>query len=106
MTKAFRFVHDLLQSADGNRTLFASPQQPVQHLLAVEFFPATVLLHHHVRDFVDPLVGGKALATFQTLAAAADGICFLTLPRIHHFVIFKAAERALHVTWDEASIAL
>src|ERR1700730_9724198 len=93
----FRLIHDLFQPADGYGTLLARPQQAVKHFLPVEFFPATVLLDHHVGNLVDPLVGGKAFAAFQTLATAADGIGFLALARVHHFVIFKATERALHV---------
>ena len=52
----------------------------VLNLLAVEFLPPAVLLDHHVRDFVDPLVSGEAALTRQAFAPAADGIAFLTLP--------------------------
>ena len=89
-------VDDLLQLADRHRTLLAGPQQAVQHLLAIEFLAPSVFLHHHVRNFVDALVGGEALLALQALAPAPDGIGFLALARIHDFVIGKAAKWAFH----------
>ena len=82
--------------AHRNRPLLAGSQQPGQDLLPLEFLAAAVLLHHHVGNFVDALVGGEALFALQTLAAAADGLAFLAFARIDYFVVFKATERALH----------
>ena len=94
--EAFGLVDDLLQLADRHRPLLAGPQQPVQNFLTVEFFPPTVLFHHHVGNFIDALVRGKAFSALQAFPAAADGIGFLALARIHHFVIRKPAKRTLH----------
>jgi len=59
-------------------------------------FPACFFLHHHVRDFVDALVGGEALFALQAFAAAANGIRFFAFARIHDFVIFEPAKGAFH----------
>jgi hypothetical protein len=61
-----------------------------------EFLAPAVLLDYHVRNFVDALVSGKALSAFQTLTAAANGIGFLALARIHHLVILKSAKWTFH----------
>src|SRR5579862_3419271 len=92
----FGLVHDLLQFTDRHRALLAGAQQAIEHLLAIELFAAPVLLYHHVRDFVDPLVGGEALAALQALAAAPDGLGFLTLARVDYLVIGKTAKRTFH----------
>jgi hypothetical protein len=90
------FIDDLLESADGHGALLAGAHQAIEHFLAVKTLAATVFLYHHVRDFVDALVGGKALFALQAFAAAADGIRFLAFARIHDFVIFKPAKGAFH----------
>src|SRR5208283_2221118 len=94
--EGLRLIDDLLQLADRHRTLLACAHQAVEYLLAVKALAAAVFLHHHVRDFVDALVGGEALLALQAFAAAADGIGFLALARIHDFVILKPAEGAFH----------
>ena len=86
----------MFQLADRYGPLFAGPEQPVKHLLAVELFPPAIFFHHHVGDFVDALVRGEALTALQTLAAAADGVCLLGLAGIHDFVIDESAKRTLH----------
>src|SRR5205085_6990191 len=65
-------------------------------LLAVEFLAAAVFLHHHVRNFVDPFISGEPAFAFQAFAAAANGVAFLTLTRIHHLIVHMAAEWAFH----------
>ena len=57
---------------DADRPLFAGLQQAADQLLALEALARAVLLHHHVRDLVDPLVAGEALAAVEALAPAAD----------------------------------
>ena len=61
--------------------------RPPEHLLAVELLAPAVLLDHHVRNFVDSLVGGVAAGALQALAAAANGIAFLALPGIHYLIV-------------------
>ncbi len=100
--KSLGFVDDLLELADGHGALLAGAHQAVEHFLAVKTLAASVFLYHHVRDFVDTLVGGEALFALQAFAAAADGIRFLAFARIHDFVIFKPAKGAFHAlgyTW-------
>ena len=94
--EGLRLVHNLLQSADRHRTLLTGSHEAVEHLLPVESLPAAVFFYHHVGNFVDALVSGEALLALQAFAAAADGICFLALARIHDFVIFKPAKGAFH----------
>src|ERR1019366_1243187 len=94
--KGLGFIDDLLEPADRHRALFTGAHQAVEHFLAVKTFAAPVFLYHHVGNFVDALVGGKALFALQAFAAAADGVRFLAFPRIHDFVIFKPAEGAFH----------
>ena len=81
----------------GHGALLAGAAQPGQHLLAVEGLAASVLLHHHVRDLVDPLVGGEALGAAEALAPAADDLAFLALARVHHLVLEVAAVGTLHL---------
>ena len=90
------FIDDLLELADGYGALLACAHQTVENFLAVKTLTASVFLYHHVGDFVDALVGGEAFFALQAFAAAADGIRFLALARIHDFVIFKPAKGAFH----------
>src|SRR5450631_1628901 len=90
------FIDDLLEFADGYRALLTGAHEAVENFLPVETLAASVFLYHHVRNFVDALVGGEALFALQAFAAAADGIRFLTFTRIHDFVIFKPAKGAFH----------
>src|ERR1700687_1640973 len=90
------FVDDLLELADGYGALLAGAHEAVEHFLAVKTLAASVLLYHHVWNFVDALVGGEAFFALQAFAAAADGIGFLALARIHDFVIFKPTKGAFH----------
>jgi len=94
--KRLRFIDNLLEPADGHGAFLAGAHQSVEHLLAVKTLAAAVFFHHHVRNFVDALVSGEALFALQAFAAAADGIGFLALARIHDLVIFKPAKRAFH----------
>src|SRR5205085_11870990 len=65
--------------------------------LPVKALAPAVLFDHHVRDLVDPLVRGKALLALQALAPPANAFAFLRLARVHHFIVFVTAERALHI---------
>src|SRR5258708_6249245 len=91
-----RFVHNLLQLADWYRTLLTSAQQTVEHLLAVKLLPPPILLHDHVRDFVDALVGSKSFAALQTLPPAADGLRLFAFARVDHLIIRKSAKGTFH----------
>src|SRR4029434_2147471 len=66
------------------------------HLRPAEGLAAAVLLHNHVGDLLDPLVGREALVTRQALAAAADDVPLPRLARVHDLVHQVAAVRALH----------
>src|SRR5688572_27599196 len=80
--------------ADG--TLLAGLEQPGDEFLALEPLAGAVLLDHHIRDLVDPLVAGEAAAAVETFATPADDLPFLALPRVDNLVAEMAAERALH----------
>src|SRR5258708_20812861 len=91
-----RFIHNLLQLADWYRTLRTRAQQTVEPFLAVKLLPPAILLHDHVRDFVDALVGSKSFAALQTLAPAADGLRLFALARVDHLIIRKSAKGTFH----------
>ena len=81
-----------------------SIQQTIQNLLPIELLPATIFFDHHVRNFVDPLIGSEALfALFtHTLAAAADGIALTALPGINDAVLNMAAKWTLQISvWQK-----
>ena len=89
-------VDDRLERLHRDRPLLAGLEQALHHLLAVEALAPAVLLDHEVRDLVDALVGGEALAAVEALAAAADDVAFLALARVDDLVLEVGAERALH----------
>ena len=81
--------------AHANRPLFTSAQQSGQDLLAIEPFTAAVLLHDHVRDFVDPLVGGETVRISSIrgggewsllLCFRANRLLCLSKPQNGHFM--------------------
>src|SRR5580704_808937 len=94
--EGFGFIDDLLEFADGDGPLLAGAQQAVENFLAVELFAAAVFLDHHVRDFVDTLVGGKPLAALQAFAASADGFRLLALAGVDYLIFSKSAKRTFH----------
>src|SRR5262249_17423566 len=81
---------------DADRPLLARFQEAGQQLLTVEPLARAVLLHHHVRDLVDPFVAGEALAAAEALAPAANHLALLRLPRVDDLVPEVAAVRAFH----------
>jgi hypothetical protein len=89
-------VHDRFQFGGGDGALFAGAQEAAQHLLAFEFFPAAVFLHHHVGDFVNALVGSEALVATLAFATAANRVCFFAFARIYHSILREATIRAFH----------
>src|SRR5206468_11471581 len=66
-------------------------------LLALEAFARAVLLDHHVRDLVDPLVAGEPASAVEALAAAANDLALLALARVDDLIAQMAAERAFHL---------
>ena len=94
--EGLRFIDDLLELADGHRTFFASAHEAVEHFLAVKTFAAAVFFHHHVGDFVDALVGGKALVATLALATPANGVCFFAFTRIDDSILRETAIGAFH----------
>src|SRR5439155_4686705 len=84
---------------DAHRSFLARLEQPGNQLLAFEALPRPILLHHHVRDLVDPLVAGEALRTVQTLAAPPDDLSFLALARVDDFVAEVTTVRTLHAVF-------
>ena len=95
--EGFGFIDDLFELADRYRSLLAGAHQAVEDFLAVKTLAAPVFLDYHIGDFIDALVGGKALLALQAFATATDGIRLFAFARIHDFVIFKPAKGAFHV---------
>src|SRR5581483_415467 len=89
-------VGDAFERSDADGPLLAGLQQARDQLLPLEALARPVLLHDHVRDLVDPLVAGEALAAFEALAAAADDLAFLRLARVDNLVAEMRAVRTLH----------
>src|SRR4029077_7093891 len=75
---------------------FAGFEQPGNQLLPLEPFAGAVLLHHHVRDLVDPLVAGEPLAALEALAAPANDLAFARLTRVDNLIAEVRTVRALH----------
>ena len=67
------FLNDLLDGLGADGPLLAGFFQARQQLLPGKLLPPAIPLDHHQAFVLDFLVGGKALGTLQTLAAAADG---------------------------------
>ena len=93
----FRRVHNGFELAGRNRPLFAGAQQAAQHLLAVEALAPPVLLDHHVRDFVDALVGREAPVAALALAPPPDGVGLLALARVDHPILPETAIGTFHL---------
>ena len=89
-------VSHRLDRGEAHRTLLAGLEQPRHQLLPLEALAAAVLLHHHVRDLIDPLVAGEPPAAVEALAAAADDLALLALARVDDLIAEMSAERALH----------
>src|SRR5215467_2795221 len=89
-------VDDLLHRGHRNGTLLAGTQQAAKDFLPFKLLPAAIFLDHHVRDFIDALVRGKALFALQAFAPPADGSAIFVLARIDDFVVFKPTKWAFH----------
>src|ERR1700756_4201983 len=96
MHYGFNLVHNTFQLWRGHGPLLARFQKPLQNFLPFESLAPSVLLDHHVRNFVDALVGSESPAALQPLAPAANGIAAGAFPRINYLVIFVRAKRKLH----------
>src|SRR5579859_828431 len=75
---------------------FSHAFKPLQDFLPFESLAPSVLLNHHVRDFIDTLVSGESPAALQAFAPAANGVAPTAFPRINHFVINVRTKRTLH----------
>src|SRR6266571_284961 len=80
MHHAFDFVDNFLQFWCGHWSLLASLQQSLQDLLPLEAFAPSILLDHHVRNFVDPLVRREPPAALQAFPPAANGVPAAAFP--------------------------
>src|SRR5688500_13434366 len=96
LERRFDLVGDALDGRDADGTFFARLEQTGDELLPLEALARAVLLDHHVRDLVDPLVTGEAAAAVEAFAPAADDLPFLALPRVDDLVAEMTAERTLH----------
>src|SRR5216683_1782027 len=93
---AFDFVHDRFELRCRYRPLFASLQQSLQNFLAFKAFAPSILLDHHVRNFVNPLVSGESALAFQAFAPTPNAVAGASFTRIDYLVIQIPAERTFH----------
>src|SRR5262245_9279117 len=89
-------VGDGLERRGADRPFLARLEQPGDQLLPLEPLARAVLLHHHVRDLVDPLVAGETLPALEALAAPANHLALARLPRIDNLVAEMRAVRTFH----------
>src|SRR5262245_11353485 len=89
-------VGERLERGYADRPFLARLQQTRYYFLPVESLACAVLFDHHIRDLVDPLVTGEALAALEALAAAPDHFAFFRLARIDDFVAEVGTVRAFH----------
>jgi hypothetical protein len=64
----------------------------------LELFPAAILLHHHVGDFIDALVGRKAALALFALAPAADRVRLFAFAAIDNTILGKSTKRTFHLS--------
>ena len=76
---------DLLQRSHGNGTLFTGLQHAAQQLALVKGLAAAVTLDDHQRKTFHDLIGGEALVTLQTFAAAANAAALLSGTGVYNF---------------------
>src|SRR5215208_6859804 len=87
-----------LDGGDADRPLLTRLEEARHQLLPLEPFARAVLLDHHVRNLVDPLVAGEPAPAVETLAAAANHFALLAFARVDDLIAEMCAERALHQT--------
>src|SRR5437879_541335 len=83
---AIQCCRERLERPDAYRPLFTRFEQPCDQLLPIEPFAGAVLLHHHVRNLVDPLVAGEPLPAVEAFAPAPDDLPFLRFARVDDLV--------------------
>src|SRR4030095_5687935 len=88
---------DSLECRDTHRPFFARFQQPRNQLLAFEALARAILLDHHVRDLVDPLIAGESASAVEAFATAANHFAFLAFARIDDLIAQMAAKPAFHL---------
>src|SRR5260370_5194803 len=93
MDESLHLIDDRFQSGGMEGEVFGRLQQPLQNLLAIKSFPPPILLDHHIRNLIDPLVRRETASAFQAFPAAADQITGTPFARIDHLVVAKRAER-------------
>src|SRR5712692_5247433 len=97
---AFDLVHDGVETGGRHRTLLAGLHQPGVQLLAIEALPPPILLHDHVGDLLDRLVGGEAPPAADAFPTPANDFSFATLARIDDPIVPGAAKRTFHAGRD------
>src|SRR6188508_1786073 len=96
LQRGFHAVGNRLERRDADRALFARLQESRDELLALEALAAAVLLHHHVRDLVDPFVAGKALGAAETFASAANNLALAAFARVDDLIAEMSTIGTLH----------
>ncbi len=89
-------IHQALELDEAYGTLLARLEQTVQDLVPIELLPTSILLDHHVRDFIDSLIACETACTVQTLAPPADRVAVTTLAGVDDAIFQKSAVWAFH----------
>src|SRR5947209_3768799 len=105
LQRALHAIGNRLESRDADRPFLAGLEQAGHELLPLEPFARPVLLHDHVRDFVNPLVAGEALRAVEAFTPSTNDFPFFALPRIDNLVAEVTTVWTLHATSPGAVIA-
>src|SRR5262245_54952024 len=89
-------IGDGFERRHADRPLLARLEEPGDELLPLEPLSRAVLLHHHVRDLVDPLVAGEALPALEAFPPPANHLALARLARIDNLVAEVRAVRTFH----------
>jgi hypothetical protein len=75
-----------VDSLGADRSFLTSPAQTASDLLSVEDLASTIFLNDSRKGQLDPLIGGKAIATILTLTATANSPTIATRVSYRAFV--------------------
>src|SRR5688500_18241619 len=105
LQRALDTICDRFERRHAHGPLFARLQQSRHELLTLEAVAVAVFLHDTVRDLVDQLVAGEALATPETFAAPPNHLALAAFARVDDFVSEVRTVGALHRASPSAGTA-
>ena len=86
----------LFDGFHGDRSLFASRDNPSQKFFSLKEFAPVVRFDDIQGIIFNRFIGRKFVVAFQTLPSAADNTPFLGIPRIYDFIVIFSANWATH----------